>query len=402
MNKKLIITGVVTLLFLYLIYTLKGLSAGVDLKSSGLSMVFYVGLYLVLTLYYCSSYPHMKEKNKLFSSLFVFLLYAFFVNFITVMFGPGEYGRIAIFLTPIPIMTLLFFTRFINKEPQLVDYSQMLISVFIVLMGVTYFIYREKMALSLNNENIAANISYFLMYSLPLAMCVKKGTIRYALMLFILLAVMISFKRTGSAATLLAIIVYVFVDRFLTSKISLKTIIGMIVVVGAVSYVVITISSLTEGYLLVRFTQALDNGDPRDELREIAFKMIINSDFFPLLFGHGYDMMMFNSPEKLPTHNDYLEVTYDYGIIGLLLYLNIYLQLIKYGFKLLKLKSRYAAPLFASIVLLSLCSFFSHIFLYHHYSSLLILFWAITIGNYRQDLYVQQRKESCIIHYQNK
>ena len=136
----------------------------------------------------------------------------------------------------------------------------------------------------------------------------------------------------------------------------------------------------------MRYTQALDSGDPRDELREIAFNMIINSDFFPMLFGHGYDMMMYNSPEKLPTHNDYLEVIYDYGIIGFVMYLNFFIQLFIFGRKLLKLKSSYAAPLFASIVILSLCSFFSHIFLYHHYSSLLILFWAITIGDYQNRL----------------
>lgn len=387
MNKKLLLTGLISFFFLYLINTIKGVSAGVDLKDgTGWLTVVYVGFYLALALYYVLNNPYPKIKNKLFSALALFLIYAFVVNVFTVLLGPGDYGRIAFFLTPIPILTLLVFSRYMRKEPRLVSYSYILICIYVILLGVTYFTYREKMVQSFSNENIAVNSSYFLMYSLPLVMCIRKNTLKYIMMLFILLCVMLSFKRTGSAATLLAIVVYVFVDRFLTSKINIKTILGLLLVVGAVVYVVISISSLTDGYLLVRFTQAIDNGDSRDELRVIAVKMIINSDFISMLFGHGYDMMMYNSPEKLPTHNDYLEVIYDYGILGFVMYLNFFIQLFVFGRKLLKIKSSYAAPLFASIVLLSLCSFFSHIFLYHHYSSLLVLFWAIVIGDYKQGL----------------
>ena len=348
--------------------------------------IIYVLLYLFFTISYAINKSPFKIKGGLYHSLVFFLIYAFVVNNITLMLGLGSYGRVAHFLTVVPIMTLLFFSGFTKKDNSYINYSMLIICVFVVIMGYIFYTNRQNVVDFLNNENVGLNASYFLMYSLPLVMCVKKNYIRYIMMLFIILAVMMSFKRTGFAATLLAIAVYYFVDRFLLGKISFKTILGLILVIGIIVLVVLYISNLTEGYLLVRFTQALDNGDPRDELREIAFKMIVNSDFFPLLFGHGYDMMMYDSPEELASHNDYLEVTYDYGLIGLVLYLNIYLQLFILGRKLLKTKSKFAAPLFASLVLLSICSFFSHIFLYHHFSSLLLLFWAIVIGDYQHGL----------------
>lgn len=400
MKNKVFLFGTITLLFLYLINTIKSMSVsvaeGID-SNTGFTVV-YVFLYILFTLFYIVNNQNFKAKDKLTGSLVTFLVYAFIVNNITILFGPGDYGRIASFLTPIPLLTLLFFTRIIKKEPELVDNALGLICFFVIMMGITYFSNRGKVLMFLNNENAAINTSYFLMYSLPLVMCIKKNMIRYIMMFLILVCVMMSFKRTGSAATLLAIAVFVFIDRFISSKIKFTTIFGLIIVIGALAYVIVSVSSLTDGYLLERYTQALNYGDERDDLRVIAVNMILDSDFLPMLFGHGYDMMMYNSPEKLAAHNDYLEVAYDYGFVGLILYLNIYLQLFKFGHKLLKIKSRYAAPFFASFVLLAMCSFFSHIFLYHHFSSLLLLFWAITISHYRYEHY-QTDKHNSSNHY---
>ena len=61
-----------------------------------------------------------------------------------------------------------------------------------------------------------------------------------------------------------------------------------------------------------------DEGNGRLDIYSDVFVQYLDSDLFSQLFGHGYNMVsvVLKGPSA---HNDFLEVLYDYGIIGFII-----------------------------------------------------------------------------------
>ena len=78
----------------------------------------------------------------------------------------------------------------------------------------------------------------------------------------------------------------------------------------------------------------------------------------------------------MSAHNDFLEVMYDFGLVGLLFYVLIHLSLIKWTIRLFRNGSPFAFPVLISYVCFFVMSMVSHLILYPTYFGLLTAFWA--------------------------
>lgn len=84
---------------------------------------------------------------------------------------------------------------------------------------------------------------------------------------------------------------------------------------------------------------------------------IEKGSFFELLAGHGIRQSRVVTGHD--AHNDWLLLLYDYGIIGVVLMLNVYISLVGFLWKLCKLKSPLALPLTSSLLFMACVQLYS-------------------------------------------
>ena len=153
---------------------------------------------------------------------------------------------------------------------------------------------------------------------------------------------------------------------------------GLLVIV--VYYLIVFLSDYNE-YIIEKFSSARDDeGSGRFKIWNDVLSMYWESNPMAMFFGHGYLAVGADSPEKLTAHNDYLEVLYDYGLIGITLLVALLVNLVRYTRRLARRKSELAAPLSASLALFFIVSMMSHVIIYFAFFSLFGSFWGYIVG----------------------
>ncbi|MBQ8047000.1 MAG: O-antigen ligase family protein [Prevotella sp.] len=230
--------------------------------------------------------------------------------------------------------------------------------------------------------------SYYLLYILPLMMLCKSKTLRLTLSLLVLIMILISFKRAGIVALVLGLITYVVSMQFVTNRIKPSSILAGLIIGALFAFVIIMLGNMGEETLFERFENiGNDNGSGRTVVWAITAKMIEDSDLSSLLFGHGYNAVVQNSPINLSAHNDFLEITYDYGIIGITLYLSAFISLCYYVVKMLREKSEYAPSMAMLTSIMFVLSMISHIAIYY-WMNVVMLTVGYCIGNFKRNKYL--------------
>lgn len=122
-----------------------------------------------------------------------------------------------------------------------------------------------------------------------------------------------------------------------------------------------------------------DGGSGRTEIYEEVWNSFKDSSFLQKLFGHGFNSVSLTSLVGTSAHNDFLEVLYDYGIVGLVIYLSIIKKLISYSRLLYKKQSQFAPVFFCALIIFLILSMFSHLIIYPTYIVFLLLFFLLGI-----------------------
>ena len=125
-----------------------------------------------------------------------------------------------------------------------------------------------------------------------------------------------------------------------------------------------------------------DEGSGRGEIYMYTWNMIQSSDFVSLLFGHGYNAVSRDSIFELSAHTDLLEVLYDYGIVGFVLYILLVVRLVVFSNKIKLYLPQYFGAYVSSIALFIVISLFSHLIIFPTYFLFLCAFWGLLIGEY--------------------
>ena len=80
--------------------------------------------------------------------------------------------------------------------------------------------------------------------------------------------------------------------------------------------------------------------------------------------GHGYNAVLVDSPIHLSAHNDFLEILYDYGLVGLSLYLVFVLSFLKVSLRAFRKNADIAPVLCFQFSNFFILSNISHVFIY--------------------------------------
>lgn len=317
-----------------------------------------------------------NKKNLTFTGriLFVFSIYMFLVT----LFNPDN-DNIKRYVNQFTSMSLWIYIYLFFYSFSLKYYNPAVLKKGIIIFYFLFYIlfivnYTSGLALNISWHYIE---SYFCVMMLPFIF-LTKGKWKTILVVLTIIIALLSAKRSGTIACISTLIIYYFFkDKGFSKKIRMFF---LIVFSAAIIFLIINHffnEELTN--MIDRFENiSEDGGSGRDVVYEEVLDMIMESPTGDLIFGHGYNKVIEDSTFGFSAHNDFLEVTYDYGMFGLLLYLLFYISILK---KISLCKSRnLKATLFASFMLLFIFSMTSHLILFPTSILCLCAFWGFLDG----------------------
>jgi O-antigen ligase len=225
-------------------------------------------------------------------------------------------------------------------------------------------------------EELNTYLSYYAVAIVPWVLLNNNRNLKIFGILFISIVVLFSTKRGGFLALSLSLVIYLYTNR-LPNKIKK----GWNIVVFFISVTLLTlvISFLIESLninILSRISNMLDDGGSgRLKLYDQLFILFFEFDIFQFIFGNGH-----NATQEVTgdfAHNEFFQFLFDYGLIGLLLYIYLHKILITKCIELYKNKSPYIASFLSSYIIFILLALVSHWFLMPLFVIILTCYWAL-------------------------
>jgi len=192
---------------------------------------------------------------------------------------------------------------------------------------------------------------YYLLGLLPMLLIITSRKRQIVPLVFAGIAVLLTQKRTGLLIFLCVVVVYFFLDKSKIASLTsvLKTAVGFCAAL-IVGYFVFRYMDATFNLRVVERMSNLvaDGGSGRDVLWMKTWDAIWSSNTIKLLFGHGvgaiFNLIGINS------HNDFLQVGYDYGLIALILYIAFFISLFRTASRMYHTDYPYAAQFLCSLI----------------------------------------------------
>lgn len=235
---------------------------------------------------------------------------------------------------------------------------------------LTYFSFYDT-------DNILMNVhlgsSYYALYILPIIIIYPSKTIKAIGVIAISVAVFSSVKRGGVLALALGMLAYIITSQIVSPKSKLTRITIGVSILLIFASVFIYIGTMGDNNIFERFeTIQEDNGSGRTEVWEEAWRLINSQGILTYIAGNGFNTVVENSRLVLSAHDDYLEAWFDFGLIGLVLYvvsiLCVFIQTVVSIYK----KRDYAPAMALLSSILLVLSSISHIAIYYWFNIVIL------------------------------
>ena len=165
----------------------------------------------------------------------------------------------------------------------------------------------------------------------------------------------ISSKRTGLLC-IASIVPFIFVSYekgFNKKAKKVLSILLVVVVFGLIAYSLLPSISPEIDSSIERFENMDDqSSEHRLSMYMMTIDEISNSDILSLFFGHG--CLGTISLYGIPTHNDWLEIIYDYGVIPFICFLFFYFSLVIRVFKSFRNNLYSSLPLLSTLIIFTI------------------------------------------------
>lgn len=222
---------------------------------------------------------------------------------------------------------------------------------------IQFYFWRNVYLDDLGTENKTIGVNIFV-YILPLLILIRKRIFTSVLFIISLYFILIGAKRGLIICSILPLILYI--KDFSKGK---KNVFKWI---GAVFFIILAgfvISNLLENdsYLMTRYYDTLEgDSSGRDIIYSTYLNQWSNSDnILNILFGYG-SVATEHTFLRSKAHSDWIEVLFDYGILGIILYVFYFINLIKLYVK--NKKSDYSSIYLCILWICGLKSIFSFVF----------------------------------------
>ena len=287
----------------------------------------FVGLIFVSVIFYVVLNARYMLLNKVGRTL---LFLSCYMAIWRVVDLPITAGLLSYFYQPIRdlLIILIFIFAYIlsSKSKEILDFFA---TGMIVAMLITAFFYYKNWTFANEVDEAHLGTSYYVLFLLPTLLLTPHKWLRYVGLFITGLVLFSSFKRGGLIAIVLAIVAYLFVKEVLVERKFTRLLVFLIAVI-ALFIILIFIDNAMGNIISERILNIReDGGSNRDQVWATTWNMICRSNSEQLIFGHGFNAVLKDSPLGLSAHNDFLEVLYNFGIIGFIPYLFLHIRLIQ-------------------------------------------------------------------------
>lgn len=293
---------------------------------------------------------HMR--SILFPRRFVVSLFMFLYFIIIYFLKLNVFDITALMnIVMIAIIAVVGYMNVIPNDRTLLD---VIVSIYIAIMAVMY------MAQVINgkyvSQSAAINAIYYVVVLLPYVLIMRNKLLKILGSIIIVLISLVSLKSTAILLVIVVALLFYFSNK---KRVSIKTFTLPIVLIIVYVIVSLFLSYFYDIDIYKTFVLAnlQDGGNGRVDIWTDVIRRFQNNSIFEKIFGVGYEgvsktsAMMFN----YSAHNDFLEILFDYGIVGLVFFLLTIFELIKELIKMYKCKYEfrvlYAALLLESLIL---------------------------------------------------
>lgn len=320
----------VLLFIIYIIYMLYYLadmntSANILVKQSGTRRgvhVFLFVLILVLGIYFITRGKY-KQNDKFRSRLLLLIIWGIVVDVARNI----AFWSVA---THIGLLVLFYLIDFFSctyvdcqDKYKIVIIIELFLWCITIYYGIrAYFNFRNYTG---NEYSNVLNLSYNILAFVPILIQIKKKSIRSVSISISALCILISLKR-GAIISLISMVIVYFVIIMRTNRsksIKWKTFFGGSFILLLIIIIVVSLNGRTGGALFNRFSAAeLSFGSNRSIIYSRAISEIKSRGILKLVLGTGS-----GSTEKFigsGAHNEVLELAISYGIIGVLIYISMF------------------------------------------------------------------------------
>ena len=264
---------------------------------------------------------------------------------------------------------------------------------------ILFFILRKLTLLNdmgnLKEVLVAENSIFYIVTVLP-CLCLLRLKYKYPIIFLSLLATLYSFKRSAILCVCIVIVISLYFDFWQNKKASvLKTRFLAILI----SILLLTIwgfvNKYTDSFIADRFENVKeDRGSGRLDIWAEVLNLYSNQDIVAKINGSGYDSVI--KYYKFSAHNDFIEMLFDFGVVGLVLYLIIVVQFAQLCKQSKKLGNVYFASSLSAIVIFILMSSFSHLWLYPSYNAYIMMYFGMINALLSNTISTRSDNQKCL------
>lgn len=285
---------------------------------------------LVLLCIYTIAFKQRKRQpcEKAVLVFTIFNLIHFFISYFWQTPSVTQIGNILCALLPFSLFAYLA-----EKGVMTEKYFTIGGIVFLLASVIHYYQARAFIVetFSLDKDAMMTNsFTGVFLYLLPMLFFIKNNAQRWLMLLICLFFLLSGAKRGNIIAAVIPIVLFVFYELKDAKRAPFKILLLLCVTVAASALVYNWFT--TNDYLLYRLEQTMEgNSSERDEIFANAWSAWSNcNNVIHYIGGFGFDgtihhPLLFG----LRAHNDWLEILVDYGLLGIILYLTIFVDLAK-------------------------------------------------------------------------
>lgn len=323
-----------------------------------------------------TKYIHKRDATLLSFCIGLFLIVQVYSSYLGNIYNISVITRICIW----PLLYFCFYTGN-PKIDELKSFRNSIIISYIILVLTSI----PAIILHLSGHGrIGAVIfsTYPVITATPLLLLVLDVKYRYKIMVFVIILMGITTKRTGVIAAVGGLIIFYLVESVLQNnfKRKLYRLIKMLLIILSVIVFIFIVNQYFHLGIIERFSEiSSDRGSGRSDIWEMVIQSYKAGSPLNQLIGKGYEgVSRFVRPQNrsISAHNDFIEVLYDFGRIGFVILIFIYVFMIKICINMIR-KKYIRAPLFCLVVgEMFVLSMFSYLFI----QSFIIQNFMIYIG----------------------
>lgn len=267
---------------------------------------------------------------------------------------------------------------------------------FSVLMVICFILFCRYYAMNLETGGLLSglNIVYYLLFMFPIVlMSTNKKVLNIGIAINIL-ATLLSSKRGAFIILFFALLLWMLTD--LSGKLTTKKLFKIILYV-CVTIVIVSLARLIVDKLELNIFDRMETfisgedsgGSGRSDIWSDYWEVMREDSILHNLFGRGYNATKLNPEIKglglSWAHNDFLQIVFDYGIVGFIIFMVVVAKLFITAGNMKKFGYRYYRQFLISLFIFVLCCVYSMVTIYPQWFLTMVAFWGIVIGDFDRE-----------------